>query len=114
MRRRPDEPCGLNSDSYRQIVAHDVAGNGPLPETHWAYKIMTNYAVRTYQLLKRGGLSARNWLRLECESEGWVVSSGPPTVGDNRVAVGGYSEIEITDGPPVEDFHPCSRAGNWS
>ena len=112
-RRRPNEPWGTNSDSAQQIVAHAVTGNEPLPETHRAYIIMMNYAVKTYQLLKRGGLNARNWLRHECKSGGWVVPSTHPTVGDNWVAVGSVSEIEIIGGPPVEDCHTGGKPKRW-
>ena len=105
-RRRPDEPCGINSDSAQQIVAPSVTGNEPLPETRCAYSIMMNYAIKTYQSPKRGGLTARNWLRLGCKSEGWAAPPTPPkVVGDNWVAVGSGSEIEIIGGPHVEDSH---------
>ena len=65
-RRRPDEPWGITSDSARKIVDPSLTGNEPLPGTHWAYRIAMNYADKAYQRPKRGGLAARNWLRLEC------------------------------------------------
>ena len=68
---------GINSDSARQIVDPSITANDPLPGTHWAYSIMMNYSVKTYQLRKRGGLAARNWLRLECKSDGWVAPATP-------------------------------------
>lgn len=72
-----------------------------------------NYAIQTYQMLKRGWLTARNWLRLECKSEGGESPSTSPTVEDSWEEVGSDSAIAILGDSPLDDFHPGGELKDW-
>ena len=71
LKDKPPEVWGINSDSAKHIVNEKVAGNLPLPTTHWNYHVIMRQVVERYQRMKRGGLTCRNWIRVECASENW-------------------------------------------
>ena len=107
-------PGGANSDSAQQIVTPAATGNEPLPETHLTYRARMNYAIKTYQALRRGGLNARNWLRLECKSEGRAAPTTPPkTAGDNWVDVGSDAAVGIIADSPLEECRPGGKPKSW-
>ena len=54
--RLPDEPWDINVDSAHHPVDHSITCNEPHPGEHWAYSIVMNYAVMTYQLPQWGGI----------------------------------------------------------
>ena len=70
---------------------------------------MVNYDARALQLLKRGGITARNWLRTERNSEGWEAPATPTPLEDRCGEVGSGSAIGIMGGPPLADGYPGGK-----
>ena len=94
----------IQSDSALRPVDERIAGGRAFQVTRRLYRTTMRPAIETYLLLKRGGLSARNWMRLECVSEIWEEGAAR-TSQPGGAAVG---ECRPVDRPPsaVEERHP--------
>ena len=57
------------SDSALQVAGARAACNSSLPKTLQAYQAAKRQAAKTYQLLVRGGMMARKWIRMDIKSE---------------------------------------------
>ena len=68
----------MRSDSALQAVSARLTGNRAMPIAHRVYHAAMRKAMQTYQNSKRGGLSARNWLRLECAPGDWERETAQP------------------------------------
>ena len=79
------------SDSPHQVMGDRITGNCPMPATRQLYRAIMRRAIQVYQTLKRGGLAARNWHRVEIKSEDW---------GQEGHATGYRKEEAVGDSPP--------------
>ena len=59
-------------DSKQAMVNEILTGNRDLPTTYWNYHTMWRQIFEWAQRTKRGGLTSRNWLRMEMKAEDWV------------------------------------------
>ena len=61
----------IHSDTAKSVVSEKITGNRPLSTTRWNYHVVMRQVVDWYQRMRRGGLTCRNWLRLECAAGNW-------------------------------------------
>ena len=59
------------SDSAIHVTEGRPTGNSALPTSRQAFESWKRHDVQTYQLLVRGGMMARTWLRMGIKAEGW-------------------------------------------
>ena len=90
------------SDSALQLIDERAAGNSVLPKTRQAYQAVKRQAIQTYQLLVRGGMMARDWLRMEIKSGEWGLGGRVP---------GAQAGTPLGESPPGE---PPSSAADTS
>ena len=104
---RDTEVWRINSDSAKKVANEKITGNRPLPTDRWNYHVMMRQVVEWYQRMRRGGLTCRNWLRLECAAENWDTaaevarSNGADSVVECR-PVSNPSEGKL-EGPTEDD-----------
>ena len=102
--RRPTEPIikrMVGSDSSSADIDPQITGHDPLPGALGVYRLMMTHDVCTYRLLNIGGLTSRNWIRLECISENWQPREEPPLVAEVWEIAG--MDSSMADHHPVDD-----------
>ena len=94
------------SDSKKEVVNEMLTGNRSLPSSFWNYKTMWHQVLERAQRTRRGGLTSRNWLRMELKIEdiaednksdplspGWTVADAEQTPANQ--------EWTVVGSPPV-------------
>ena len=127
------------SDAKKVVASEMLTGNRPLPPTYWNYHTMWRQILEWAQRTRRGGLTSRNWLRMEMKIEdiaednksdplspGWLIADEVQTpTGQEWTVVGSppvRSRLTPTEGlaprlvpgrsaqPPENRYRPEAHA----